>query len=376
MKFGWIVSSVNDGKSIEYMLKHDVGMSARLIRNFKAEGVTRRNGRESLVKSVARFGDVITIELPLESDTLTLKSDLPFPVLFENDWVIVVNKPAGMIIHPTISEPEETLIDFLSDDPLSPVTRLDRYTSGAVIVAKNGHAHFFISEHPQTKEYIAYVHGDTRGDGLIYDVPASAETTVFDERVAPLTIRDPATRAAYLRERACPPGWEMLYAPIERANYSFMNRVVHPFGKEAATFFRTETFFPKYNVSKVRYRLITGRTHQIRVHSLWAGHPLLGDHLYGIARTTAEEQYPLPRYSSIALGVTGNVAVPTIDPGRFDAANRLGDSEPNRTAEAFIRRQALHAAAISFVDPLTRRRVELSAPASDDLIALDRSLSS
>lgn len=219
-----------------------------------------------------------------------------FTVLAETDDLLVVDKPAGLLVHPTKPDGPRTLWDGLREllgyeivngGQVSLINRLDRETSGIVLVAKNSMAArkaAMTMEHGRiTKSYLAIVHGR----------PCATEFEVD----API-IR--------LGEVAESPVW--------------LQRAVHPGGAAARTCFRTLSVHrsPAGVVSLVEARPITGRTHQIRVHLSHAGFPILGDKIYGVA--------PGAYLEFIETGWTGRLA-----------------------ARLHFRRQALHSAGLAMV---------------------------
>jgi 23S rRNA pseudouridine1911/1915/1917 synthase len=174
------------------------------------------------------------------------------------------------------------LTSLLADFPLHPVNRLDRDTSGLVLIARNGHAHYVIARNPMRKIYVGLVHGQTGDRGTID-------------------------------------------APIRRSDGSIILREVHDEGVPAQTRWRRIHYFPHSDISFLKFELLTGRTHQIRVHCHYAGFPLVGDGLYG--RRSLQE---------LAL------------PDSFDPDKIIG-------------RQALHAAGLTFHHPISRKEMTVNA---------------
>lgn len=219
------------------VLKRECGFSNKLLRELKYGGALRINGIPSRLKTTVLAGDVLTCDLPISVARINRHTELE--ILYETDSWLVVVKPAGMVTHPTTGHPDGTLTDCLSSDALHPVTRLDRHTSGLVLLAKCGHAHHQLSKVEYQKIYLGVVHG--------------------------------------IVARAC----DLIDAPIGRSDFSYLTRIVHPLGKPARTSYRRLAINLEKQVSLLSFQLHTGRTHQIRVHQLWQGHPLVGDILYG-----------------------------------------------------------------------------------------------
>lgn len=199
-------------------------------------------------------GDVVEWERPAPEPLDAAPQNIPLDVVFEDDDVIVVNKPVGMVVHPAPGHPEGTLVNALLyhcgtslsgiNGALRPgiVHRIDQNTSGLIIAAKNDRAHLSLAaqlqDHSLFREYEAVVHGGFRADAGTVDAPIG---------------RHPADRKkmAVLRDG----------------------------GREAVTHWRVLERLGPYTY--ISCRLETGRTHQIRVHMAHTGHPLLGDAVYG-----------------------------------------------------------------------------------------------
>mgnify|MGYP000611763033 FL=1 len=225
--------------------------------------------------------------------------DIPLDVVYEDDDVIVVNKPSGLVVHPAPGHPDGTLVNALLfhcgaslsgvGGALRPgiVHRIDRDTSGLIIAAKNDYAHQFLSaqlaDHTLARTYECIVVGNLREDSGTVD------------------------------------------APIARDSRDRKRMAVVPGGRRAVTHWTVLARYPGY--THVQCRLETGRTHQIRVHMAYLGHPILGDTVYGAKK-------PVP-------GLTG---------------------------------QCLHAVGLQFIHPRTKELISLSCPLPGEFTAALRKI--
>ena len=287
-----IVNEIDQDRKAADVLVERTGMSRLMVKKIRLHGQLLVNGQPHRMIDPVHSGDVMEINLANREGPVHLRRHPDIPVLFQDEWLIVVSKPADLVIHPTYLHHQGSLTDRLSDQPLHPVLRLDRDTTGAVLIALNGHAHHVLSSHPMKKEYLGLIHGRMRQThGLIQ-------------------------------------------APLGRVDNSLILRQFREDGAMAMTIWQEVRWFPTASVSLVRFRLLSGRTHQIRVHCQTVGHPLLGDGLYGLAETDRATVWD----------------------------HKIG-------------RQALHAARLGFEHPLTHQWIERTAPLPDDMRLLLRQLS-
>jgi 23S rRNA pseudouridine1911/1915/1917 synthase len=228
--------------------EHSRSQIQRLIK----DGQVRVAGRESKANQPVKAGQVISIDLPAASDPTPRAEPLPLPILYQDEDLVVVDKPAGMVVHPAAGHASGTLVNALLHhvDDLSGiggekrpgiVHRLDRGTSGLMVVAKHDAAHAELSrqfhDREVEKDYLALVWGEVQA-GRRIDAPIG---------------RDPANRKK-MSARA-------------RRSREAVTRIVR------AERIRVLTL--------VQVAIHTGRTHQIRVHLAAIGHPVVGDSLYG-----------------------------------------------------------------------------------------------
>ncbi len=327
----------NPPPRLDKALARDVPEEAALSRTRLAklidEGAVRVAGDVvSNPKASVREGDVIEIAVPDVAESHIEAEDLPLDVRFEDEDLIVVMKPAGMVVHPAPGTPSGTLVNALLHHfggKLSGVGgvgrpgivhRIDKDTSGLLVIAKSDRAHHGLAEqfaaHSVERLYLALVHG--------HPDPA-----------------DPRLRG--VRGVSIEPG-AVIKVTSDLARHKTDRQkqaVFFGHGKHAITRARVlEVFGTPVQVSLVECRLETGRTHQIRVHMAHAGHGLIGDPVYGGRRKVAKGALP------------------------EDAMTRL----------AAFARQALHAAVLGFVHPVSGETIRFEAALPQDMDALITSL--
>ena len=261
-----MVSADDDGKRLDAVIGSSLeeisrSYAAQLIEkgcvSYRTAADIERSAVFTVVTSKKKkisAGDELMIEMP-EPTALDVKAeDIPLDIVYEDDDVIVVNKPRGMVVHPSAGNWSGTLVNAIMyhcGDSLSSINgvirpgivhRIDKDTSGLLMIAKNDKAHESLAaqlkEHSVTREYTALVYDNIKEDEL--------------------TINEPIGRDERNR--------------LRRAVWGSAH-------KEAITHIRVVSRYGKYTL--VKARLETGRTHQIRVHMSYIKHPLVGDELYG-----------------------------------------------------------------------------------------------
>ena len=233
-------------RTVKTVLLAEIGLSLNRLKKVKVSGILV-NGEPVTVRKVVRDGDILTVVLPEENESDIEPIEAPLNIVFEDEDILAVSKPTSMPVHPSRGNHLVTLANavmwYYKDAPFvfRAVNRLDRDTSGIVLIAKNADAAYKLSKAMKqgefVKEYLAIVDG----------CPAERCGTV---------------NAKIVRERE-----------------GEMKRVVREDGKDAVTHY--EVLKTDGNTSLLRIRLETGRTHQIRVHMAHIGHPLTNDFLYG-----------------------------------------------------------------------------------------------
>jgi 23S rRNA pseudouridine1911/1915/1917 synthase len=294
----------------QYLAESFADLSRSVVQRVIAEGGVTVNGKPAKASYRVRHGDRIRVVPPLPSHPLPVPEDIPLDVLYEDDWLAVVNKPPDMVVHPAKGHWSGTLVNALRFrfDALSTengdyrpgvVHRLDRDTSGAILIAKRDAAHRDLSMQFETrkifKEYAAVVAGVLDRD-----------SDYVEGRIA----RHPHDRV------------KMAVADDEDDD-----------AKDACSYYEVIERFRGYTFCRIQPR--TGRTHQIRVHLASVGCPVLADKVY-----SGRDSF---RLSDLVRG---------LDP----AADVV-----------LLHRQALHAYRLRFRHPHGGRIVEVEAPLPDDL---------
>lgn len=271
-----------DGQTVQTFLRRDCGMSWRtVVRLKRVENGILLDGVHVRTIDLLKSGQTLTVTWP--EDTVRIEGvSMPLAVVYEDEDVLVVNKPPFLAVHPSAGKPDPTLANAVvayyrergECHSFRPLNRLDRNTSGLLLAAKSAHMAYRLAGQCQ-KEYVAVVTGTLTGDGVIHQ---------------PIRVKEGCT----------------------------ITREVGEGGKDSLTRYRAVAH--DGSVSLLRVVIETGRTHQIRVHMAWLGHPLVGDTVYG----TNEE---LPRH-------------------------------------------ALHCARMVFTHPRSGEKIDLQAPLPDDMVGL------
>lgn len=243
----------NENKRIDAYLSEKLEDTSRVaIQRLIANGKVLVNGKTTKASYKVQAGDKIELEEEVPVEVSLKAQDIPLDIIYEDEDMIVVNKPKGMVVHPANGNPDGTLVNAIMaicKDSLSGiggeirpgiVHRLDKDTSGIIIVAKNDKAHINLSEqikeHKVKKTYIALVRG------------------IVKENEATINM------------------------PIGRSEKDRKKMAVTRKGKEAITHFKVLERYDKYTLLQVNIE--TGRTHQIRVHLSQIGYPIVGDEVY------------------------------------------------------------------------------------------------
>ena len=277
-----------DGKTINQIVKNNFQLSVNLLNKLIKNNNIYVNGINRDTRNIAIKDDIIEINLEYEEDSSSIISKkMELNIVYEDENMVILNKPAGIPVHPSMLHFEDTLANGVKyyfekqgiHKKIRAVNRLDLNTSGLIIFAKNEYIQEKLIRQMKhnifKKEYIAIVSGKVEND----------EGTIN--------------------------------APIARKEKSIIERCVEKNGQKAVTEY--EVLKRKEQYSIVKCKLITGRTHQIRVHFAYIGHPILGDTLYG-------------------------------------------------TSSKFIDRQALHCYKMEFLDPVSEKKISIEADLPSELM--------
>jgi len=249
------ITAQESAERIDALLARSVeGLTRSAAQRLLEQGAVLKDGAAVKKNYKTSVGDVFTVTLPEPENVDLAPQDIPLDVVYEDDDLIVVNKPRGMVVHPAPGHADGTLVNALlhhCGDSLSGVGgerrpgivhRIDMDTSGLIIAAKNDFAHLALSsqlsDHTLGRTYEAVVHGTFRDNAGTVDAPIGRHPT--DRKRMAVTQKNSREAVTH---------WEVI------ARYS--------------------------GYTHIRCRLETGRTHQIRVHMAHIGHPLVGDLVYG-----------------------------------------------------------------------------------------------
>ncbi|MGL4484841.1 MAG: RluA family pseudouridine synthase [Anaerovoracaceae bacterium] len=309
-------NDVIEKKEIKDLVRSNFSFSARLRAKIKKNGLVRVNGKDLPVWTKAKLGDKVSIEV-LEERSEFEPQNIPFGILFEDEDLLIINKPAGYIVHPTKGHPAGTIANgiakyYIDTDQMCKirfVNRLDMDTSGCMAIAKSGHVH------AQLMKKVGGI--ESKANNVTHIVENNIKAQKMTKKYIALVKGELEKKEGTID------------LPIGRPNMEKVQREVcsvEDGGKEAITRYKVQEVIDnpkvKYNYSLVELIIETGRTHQIRVHMSHLGNPVLGDWLYG-----------------------GEAAL-------------------------LIDRQALHARELSFTHPITKNIIKVEAPIPEDISKL------
>lgn len=287
----YIKSNSDNYLTIRQVINSEFNISYNLLVKLKKNKKIFLNGINTYIDKNIKDGDEISIIIDFEEDNSNIvPAKMDLSILYEDEALLIIDKPAGIPVHPSILHYDNSLsngIKYYFDNiklnkKIRPVNRLDRNTSGIVIFAKNEYVHDALSKQMQNdiflKEYITICNG------------------LFEEKTG------------------------IIDAPIARKENSIIERCVNPTGAPAITHYKVLKEFEIDGkiFSELLIGLETGRTHQIRVHMAYLGHPIIGDSLYG-------------------------------------------------SESILINRQALHAYRVEFIHPISRQKIIITSNIPKDM---------
>lgn len=287
------VENEDNEKTLKKILKNKLNLSSRLLSKLKRDRSIFVNGKYTKYCEEVKVGDEIKVVIN-ENPNHFIPQDIPFKIAYEDVDLILANKQPGIVTHPTKSHSDNTIANAASwyltnkeiDCKIRFVNRLDMNTSGLIIIAKSSYSHNALSqqmkENSIQKKYIAFVWGN---------------------------VKDNEGR---------------IEAPICRSIEDPIKRTVDEKGQASTTEYKVLERYK--NATMLEVKLLTGRTHQIRVHMSYIGHPLIGDTLYG------------------------------------------------KDHSKLIERQALHAVYLQFLQPRYKKQIEVEASLPEDLLQLKEKL--
>lgn len=279
-RLSYVVNPEDQVIYLRDVFKKKLPVSHALLTRLKAQGKIQVNGRPAFTNYRLQDGDRVTVDLDLEEENKIIPQDIPLAIVYEDIDVMVINKPSGMAVHPIKERPEGTLANAVTfywtargeSRLFRPINRLDKGTSGLVLVAKSQYAHQAMFKQQKQglvkRRYQAIVKGCPRGDYGLVDLP--------------IGHAEPGSTA---------------------------RRTVQADGKPAVTHYRVIQRFR--DACLLELQLQTGRTHQIRVHMSYLGHPVWGDPVYGSSS-------PLISHQALHAGWTSFLQPRTLAPLQFE----------------------------------------------------------
>jgi len=299
-----------------YVVEHLPHLSRSFVQKLIVNGYVTVNSAIQRSGYKVRRGDHIKVVVPQAEPTAISAQEIPLDILYEDDHIIVINKPKGMVVHPAPGSRSGTLVNAIlahcshlsgigGVERPGIVHRLDKDTSGLIVVAKTDQAHSALQQQIQKRtaerKYVVLVWGETKFNEAVVEAPIGRHPT---DRQKMAVIKDTARYTA----------------------------------REAITRLKVLERFRGFTLLEAK--LETGRTHQIRVHCSFIGHPVVGDPVYGGTKRTVPQTYSKIQQEEI---------------------EQLIDN---------LQGQALHARSLIFEHPVTRERLSFEAPIPPDMQAL------
>lgn len=361
MKLYHIIEENDLGKSAEEILSQHFIISRYMLKKIRLYGRLELNGEKfRMIDRPQKVGDELLASFQEDKDAFALelkgKGNPFFPILpknfilFQDDWLILASKPAKLVTHPCYLHQENSLLQLFHSDErekfiLHPINRLDRDTSGIVLLGKSAFSQYAITNQNLEKVYYAFCHG------------------LFKEKKGHIRL------------------------PIAREENSIILRKISEEGQEAHTEYEVIESYEKAQVSLLKIILHTGRTHQIRLHLLSIGHPLVGEGLYGIERIFNPQIFgPTPYLNAKSeekkksfeacdwKNYQGVYQLPVEHQGDHAQFSENLDVHLCYHWNHYLNRQALHAKELFFHHPLTQKRLHIIDELPEDLLQLKQAL--
>ena len=346
--FQYPISQTDAGKDIRSFLRAQ-GYSRHILASIKpVRDAVLVNGKHELLRYMLQEGDLLEIRVrDGESSPNVIPAPVPFSIVYEDDDLLIIDKPANVAIHPAVGHPANTLANGLAwyfEKQRIPfvfrcINRLDRDTTGLLIVAKNlvssSILETALQKHEIRRTYLALAEGDLPESGMI-DLPIGRKDGSLIERCVD---REHGDRAVTHFQKIRPASEDLLEGDVKRGRFLAIDsesQSLEPLPERPAEASRRKGGLPLPDYSVLEIWLETGRTHQIRVHMAAEGHPLLGDSLYN------------PRWIS-----------------QFEK----GVPKPDAVLPYGLSRQALHSWKLDLTHPISRKPLHFEAPVPDDIAA-------
>ncbi len=281
-----------EASRLDMFVAQSLQVSRTIAKRLVQEGGALVNGKPRAASYTLQVGDIVAASTPEPQQTFALPQEIPLAIVYEDDHLLVIDKPIGMVVHPGAGNKDGTLVNALlhhtsslseinGDIRPGIVHRLDKDTSGLMLAAKTDAAHAALAadlaEHKILRKYIALVHGIIKEESGTIDRPIGRSTT-------------------------------------DRKRFT----VAETNSKSAITHYEVLQRFTAYTL--ISCRLETGRTHQIRVHMAHRGNPVVGDKTYGVKRESIKTEAQLLHSTELAFThpITGeNLSFSTEMPERF-----------------------------------------------------------